>query len=117
MSRRKPRDYRSLRRGHGHASIVAVGSVRWELRDAQMTIRRSHHIYKALTEGTSLIAEKANVENLNYLQCSWSLTNVYSNQKNFSFARHVFLKSPQYRNAVRTSVLEKGRIFIPVEDT
>jgi hypothetical protein len=87
-----------------------------ELRDAQATIRRSHHLYEAFTKGTPLFAEQANIENLNYLQCSWSLNAIYSNRKEFSFARHVFRKSPQYRNVVRTSLLEKGRILVPVEN-
>jgi hypothetical protein len=87
-----------------------------ELRDAQATIRRSHHIYKAFTEGTPLVAEQANIENLNYLQCMWSLSAVYSNRKDFAFARHVFRKNPQYRNAVRTSLLEKGRILFPADE-
>jgi hypothetical protein len=92
-------------------SGVKVGSE--ELRDAQTTIRRSRHIFKAMTQGTPIIAEQANIENLNYLQCMWSLNSIYSNRKDFSFARHVFRKSPQYRNTVRTSLLEKGRIFVP----
>lgn len=87
-----------------------------ELLDAQATIRRSHHLYKAFTEGASLVAESVNVENLNYLQCSWSLSAIYSNRKDFAFARHVFRKSPQYRDAVRTSLLEKGRILIPADE-
>jgi hypothetical protein len=81
--------------------------------DAQAVIRRSHHIYKAFSEGTPIITERANVENLNYLQCSWSLSKVYSNRKEFAFVRHVFSKTPQYREVVRTSLLEKGRIFVP----
>jgi hypothetical protein len=86
------------------------------LRDAQDVIRRSHHIYEAFTEGVPIIADPANIENLNYLQCSWSLSKVYSNRKDFAFARHVFSKTPQYREAVRTSLLEKGRIFVPAEE-
>jgi Protein of unknown function (DUF4238) len=86
------------------------------LRDAQATIRRSHDIYVALTEGTPLAAEAANIENLNYLQCMWSLNAIYSNRKDFAFARRVFRKSPQYRNAVRTSLLEKGRILFPADE-
>jgi Protein of unknown function (DUF4238) len=86
-----------------------------ELREAQSTIRNSQHIYEASTKGTPLVAQPANIENLNYLQCSWALDAVYSNQKDFSFARRVFRENPQYRNAVRTSLLEKGRIFIPAE--
>ena len=87
-----------------------------ELLDAQAAIRRSHHLYKAFTEGASLVAEPAHIENLNYLQCSRSLSAIYSNRKDFSFARHVFRKSPQYREAARTSVLEKGRIFVPADE-
>jgi hypothetical protein len=87
-----------------------------ELQDAQATIRRSHHIYKALTDGTPLAAEPENIENLNYLQCMWSLGAIYSNRKDFAFARRVFRRSPQYRSAVRTSLLEKGRIFFPAEE-
>jgi hypothetical protein len=87
-----------------------------ELLDAQATIRRSHHIYKAFTEGAPIVADPENIENLNYLQCSWSLNTVYSNRRDFAFARHVFRKSPQYRNAVRTSLLEKGRILFPAEE-
>jgi hypothetical protein len=87
-----------------------------QLRDAQATIRRSYNIYKAFVEGAPLVADQANIENLNYLQCSWALNAIYSNRKEFSFARLVYRKSPQYRNAVRTSILEKGRIYIPVEN-
>jgi hypothetical protein len=87
-----------------------------ELRDAQAVIRGSHHIYKAFTEGTPLVAEPANVENLNYLQCMWSLIAIYSNRKDFAFARRVFRKNPQYRDAVRTSLLEKGRILVPADE-
>jgi len=84
-----------------------------ELLDAQATIRRSHNIYKAFTEGAALAVEPANIENLNYLQCMWALNAIYSNRKDFAFARHVFRKSPQYRSAVRTSLLVKGRILVP----
>jgi hypothetical protein len=86
-----------------------------ELLDAQATIRRSHHLYKAFLEGTPIVAETANIENLNYLQCSWAFDAVYSNRRDFVFASHVFRRNPQYRNAVRTSLLEKGRILFPVD--
>lgn len=87
-----------------------------ELRDSQSTIRRSQHMYKAFTEGAPIVAQPQNIDNLNYLQCSFALNTVYSNRRDFAFARHVFRKTPQYRNAVRTSLLEKGRIFFPAED-
>lgn len=87
-----------------------------ELREAQTTIRRSHHLYQAFTTGIALTAEPANVENLNYLQCSWSHGAIYSNRKDFAFARRVFRENPQYRGAPRTSVIEKGRILVPADD-
>jgi|SRR5579872_1138110 len=83
-----------------------------DLRISQDIIRRSHNIYKAFAEGAPLVAEPANIENLNYLQCAWSFSKLYSNRKDFVFARYVFRKTPQYRDVVRTSLLEKGRIFL-----
>jgi hypothetical protein len=87
-----------------------------ELRAAQTTIRRSYHLYQAFTSGSPLIAERANVENLNSRQCGWAYRAVYSNRKDFTFARMVFQKTPQYRSAPRTSVIEIGRILVPPED-
>jgi hypothetical protein len=99
-------------------SVVFLGAAGGsdELRAAQATIRRSHHLYQAFTEGAPILATPANIENLNYLQCSWSLGAIYSNRKDFAFARRVFRKSPQYRSVPRTSVMEKGRILVPAED-
>jgi len=87
-----------------------------ELRIAQTVIRRTQHIYNAFIEGVPIVAEPANVENLNYLQCSWAHSKVCSNRKDFAFARHVFENTPHYRDVVRTSLLEKGRILVPAED-
>jgi Protein of unknown function (DUF4238) len=86
-----------------------------DLQDAQDVIRRSQRIFRSFTEGEPLVAESANIENLNYLQCSWSLDKLYSNRKDFAFARHVFRKTPQYRDAVKTSLLRKGTIFVPTD--
>lgn len=98
------------------AVFVGVKSGASELRVAQTVIRGTQHIHKAFTEGAPILAEPANVENLNYLQCSWAHSKVFSNRKDFAFARHVFEKTPQYRDLVRTSLLEKGRILVPVEE-
>jgi hypothetical protein len=87
-----------------------------ELQAAQATIRRSHHLYRAFTDGAPIWAAPAHIENLNYLQCSWSFSAIYSNRKDFEFARRVFRENPQYRSVPRTSVLEKGRILVPAED-
>jgi hypothetical protein len=86
------------------------------LQSAQATIRRSHHLYKAFTAGEPLSAIPEHVENLNYLQCSWSHGAVYSNRKDFAFARRVFQRSPQYRGVPRTSIVEMGRILVPDRD-
>ena len=91
------------------------GGLSPKLREAQSYICRSRNIYQSFTTGASLVAEPANVENLNYLQCSWGLDKVFSNRRDFTFARRVFQKTPQYRTAVRTSLLEKGHIFFPAE--
>ncbi len=87
-----------------------------ELRVAQTVIHGTQHIHKAFTEGTPIAAEPANVENLNYLQCSWAHSKVFSNRKDLTFARHVFSRTPQYRDLVRTALLEKGRILVPDEE-
>jgi hypothetical protein len=87
-----------------------------ELQSAQTTIRRSHHLYQAFMAGEPLTAIPEHIENLNYLQCSWSHGAVYSNRKDFMFARRVFQRSPQYRSTPRTSTLEMGRILVPAED-
>jgi hypothetical protein len=88
----------------------------YELRAAQTTIRRSHHLYTAFTLGVPLTATTANIENLNYLQCSWAHQTIYSNRKDFTFARRVFRENRQYRNTPRTSILEIGRILVPAGD-
>lgn len=86
-----------------------------ELQIAQTTIRRSNPLYQAFTLGVPLTALPASIENLNYLQCSWSHSAIYSNRKDFTFARRVFREHPEYRSAPRTSVIEKGRILVPAD--
>ncbi|CCD97732.1 DUF4238 domain-containing protein [Bradyrhizobium sp. STM 3809] len=88
-----------------------------DLLETQATLRRAGPIYKAFTEGAPLVATPENIDNLNYLQCSWALNKVHSNRKDFAFARKVFRQTPQYRETVRTSVLEKGRILLPPDDS
>lgn len=98
-------------------AIFSAGGIgRIELLETQATIRRAGPLYRAFIDGAPLAATSENIENLNYLQCSWSLDKVHSNRKDFAFARKVFRQSPQYREAVRTSLLEKGRILLPADD-
>jgi hypothetical protein len=72
---------------------------------SQRVIRSSRALYRALTTGATFVATPENVENLNYLQCAWAYTAVYSNHRNFVFARRVFCESPQYRNIVKVRMV------------
>jgi hypothetical protein len=85
-----------------------------ELLTAQDTIRRSHGLYQAFTAGAPFNAQKPHIENLNYLQCSWAHAAVYSNRRDFVFARDVFKQNPQYRSTPKIRVLE-GTAFVPDE--
>lgn len=77
-----------------------------ELALAQDTIRRGAPLYRAYTAGTALTAKPKHVENLNYLQCSWAHAGVYSNRRDFTFARRVFSENPQYRTTPMTRLLQ-----------
>ena len=68
---------------------------------SQRVIRNSSALYKALTSGVAMVATAENVENLNYLQCAWAYKAIYCDCGGFVFARHVFDKTPQYRDTVR----------------
>lgn len=68
----------------------------------QRVIGNSYALYKAIVGGSSINAKPENVENLNYLQCAWSHTFLYSNRKDFTFAKRVFSENPQYREVPRT---------------
>jgi hypothetical protein len=63
-------------------------------------------LYESLTAGSRFSSLAENIENLNYLQCSWAHQSIFSNTKDFSFAKTVFAKTPQYRGTMRTSVRE-----------
>lgn len=78
-----------------------------ELISAQDTIRRSDELYQAFRTGSPIIAKMPHIENLNYLQCSWAHKFVFSNKRDFAFARHVFKNSPQYRETPKVGILRK----------
>jgi hypothetical protein len=61
-------------------------------------------LYRALVLGEPLVADPANVENLNYLQCAWSSSGIYSNRKDFMFALRVFCENPSYREPMPVSI-------------
>lgn len=83
-----------------------------ELAIAQDTIGRGNPLYQAYTAGAPIKAKPENVENLNYLQCSWAYACIYSNQRDFRFARDVFKSNPQYRSVPKTRLLNMTA-FVP----
>jgi hypothetical protein len=83
-----------------------------DLQTAQLVIGRLHPLVTAFTTGAPLAASRENVENLNYLQCSWSHAAIYSNRSDFAFARRVFRENPQYRSVPKTFLIQKN-ILVP----
>ena len=83
-----------------------------ELRTAQLVIRELHPLITAFRTGASLAAIRENVENLNYLQCAWSHTAIYSNRSDFAFARRVFRENPRYKSVPKTSLIQKN-VLVP----
>jgi hypothetical protein len=108
-------DAMALHRTVRSAIFRGVAGGHSALRTAQTTIRRCHHAYEAFTAGVPLSAITPYIENLNYLQCSWSERAIYSNRKDFTFARRVFRENPQYRGVPRTSVMQIGSILVSDE--
>ena len=90
----------NLRRANAVGAVTDISDADF-LALAQRVLERDGPLYQSLTQGTALVAAPANVENLNYLQCAWAHTAVYSNRRDFTFARHVFDKTPQYRELVK----------------
>ena len=71
---------------------------------ARRVLDRVGPLYRALLLGEPLIADRGNVENLNYLQCAWSSSGIYSNRKDFTFALRVFQENPAYRDTMPVSL-------------
>ena len=97
--------------GTTELSETSVGSDSLDLRHLSQRIIQNHcALYQALTTGVAMVATPENVENLNYLQCAWAHKAIYSDSGGFVFARHVFHKTPQYRNTVkvRLATIESG---------
>ncbi|HEY8332892.1 MAG TPA: DUF4238 domain-containing protein [Tardiphaga sp.] len=102
----------SLHKAVRTAVFRGVSGEAAELKMAQETIRLTHELYQAFTTGSPIKAQKPHIENLNYLQCSWAHAGIYSNRRDFTFARHVFKKSPQYRSTPNTRLLD-GTALVP----
>lgn len=88
-----------------------------ELTTAQDAIRRGDPLYQAYTTGAPLRAKAENIENLNYLQCSWAHAAVYSNRGDFTFARKVFSENPQYKSTPNTRLLQATALVPDAPDT
>lgn len=70
------------------------------IRLAERVIDQSGSLYRSLTQGVPFAADPENVENLNYLQCAWASSAIYSNRSDFSFAGRVFRENPGYREVL-----------------
>ena len=97
--------------------IVTAGLAQVELNDfdveralpiARRTLGNAESLYRALSHGEAFLADNKNVENLNYLQCAWSSSGIYSKRPDFSFALRVFRENPGYRKTMPVSI---KRIF------
>jgi hypothetical protein len=87
-----------------------------ELQMAQLVMGRLHPLVTAFRTGVQLTARREYVENLNYLQCSWSHAAIYSNRRDFAFARRVFRENPPYRSVPKTSLIQKN-VLVPDSPT
>lgn len=83
-----------------------------ELAMAQDVIRKTSELYQAFTSGSPIKAQLPHIENLNYLQCSWAHSGIFSNRRDFTFARHVFKNTPQYRDTPKTRLMD-ATAFVP----
>jgi hypothetical protein len=93
----------AVMRGHPGGSVA--------LATAQDAIRRGGPLYQSYTTGAPLKAEPENIENLNYLQCSWAHAGVFSNRRDFTFARKVFSQTPQYKSTPATRLVPKTALM------
>jgi hypothetical protein len=87
-----------------------------KLQMAQLVISSLHPLVQAFRTGSPMTANQENIDNLNYLQCSWSHAAIYSNRSDFAFAHLVFRENPQYRTVPKTSLI-RGTLLMPEPPT
>jgi hypothetical protein len=90
------------------AALQGIPGGSAQLNLAQRVIRQAGPLFRALTMGAPLPAVPENIENLNYLQCSWAYAAIYSNRRSFEFAQQVFHENPQYRTSPNTKLVQLG---------
>jgi hypothetical protein len=78
------------------------------LRLSERALENHRALYQALTTGVAYVVVPENVENFNYLQCLYAHAEVYSNRRDFSFARRVFHEHPQYRSTVKVRLIPRS---------
>ena len=94
------------------AAFLGLPGGSTELQTAQLVISRLHPLLQAFRAGSPIAAAQENIDNLNYLQCSWAHAAIYSNRNDFTFARRVFRENPQYRTVPKTSLI-RGTLLVP----
>ncbi len=96
--------------GFDNAQAIERGEPTTELgRTLSQKILTEHvPLYDALMTGVPFACRPENVENLNYLQCSWAYAAVYSHKRDFDFPLRVYRDTPQYRGAPKVSMTAMG---------
>ena len=77
-----------------------------ELQTAQLVINRLHPLVQAFTKGTPITANGGNIQNLNYLQCSWSHAAIYIQSPRLCICAPRLSRKPQYRAVPKTSLVQ-----------
>lgn len=97
-------------------ALRGMPGVPGSLQMAQHMILRLHPLVQAFKTGQPISANQENIDNLNYLQCSWSYAAIYSNHRDFAFAKRVFRDQPDLRTVPETR-LASGTLIMPILPT
>lgn len=76
--------------------------------EANKVITSAKPFYESVISGAVLPVTHENIENLNYLQCAWAYESVFSSSKDYTFAKHVLLNTPQYRGFNKSHIAAYG---------
>ena len=105
-----PRTAEEIERGYANAQAIHrkirtatmfgekyIFDTKEMLQIAQKVMLRAKPIVDAFNSGNWITASPDNIENFNYLQCSWASSWIFSNEGDFTFAKRVFRETPDYR--------------------
>jgi len=90
------------------AGVYPLGREADQLDVMETLIDRNMGFYDAVTSGIPLPSTLENIENLNYLQVMFSHESIFSDRRDFAFARKVLHNTPQYQETLKTSLFEFG---------